>query len=140
MGDLLGETSGETTPVTPPVAPPVTSATEPLPVAPAVAETATRVSPDATVETTPAEGEYDWKLGDFKSEQTWQNQMLGRDWTSEQIDNMIKTGEQTPVTNYVNKGNPAMKYTDLETGRYIVRDEATKEILQISGKDFIPSK
>jgi len=81
-----------------------------------------------------------WTLGDFKSDETWANQMASRGWTPEQIDEVIENGEQFPAPNNVNPGNPATRYMDLTTGRFVVMDNATGEILQISGDNFEPLK
>jgi len=116
-------------------------ATEAMPAAPNAASTEPNPLAESTGNSSanPEDDGYDWKLGDYKSAQRWQNQMNSREWTLEEIDNTISTGEQTPAPNNINKGNPAVRYTNPETGRYVVRDETTKEILQISGKRYIPS-
>ncbi len=86
----------------------------------------------------PIENVYDWKLGDFKSEQRWQNQMTGRGWTLEEIDETIANGEQAPAPNRVHPENTATKYIDPKTGKSLVRDDITKEILHIgkAGYDY----
>jgi hypothetical protein len=90
-------------------------------------------------ETVPA-AENDWSLGDFKSAQTWQNQMLQRGWTSEDISSVIQDGEQFPAPNFVNPGNSATRFVDTTTGRFVVRDDVTNEILQISRSGFVPKE
>ncbi len=76
-----------------------------------------------------------WQLGNFKSPTKWANQLLSRDWTPRQITDTIKKGKKFPAPNKVNKLNSATRYE--YNGRFIVRDNVTKEILQISGKNFV---
>lgn len=75
-----------------------------------------------------------WTLGKHKSEIRWGNQIKNRDWTPEQITDTIKYGEKHLAPNNVHPGNKAIRYE--YKGRFIVRDEKTKEILQISRPDF----
>ena len=77
-----------------------------------------------------------WEFGKHKSTTKWNNQMKKRGWTPEQIDKAIKDGKKLPAENKVNKGNPATKYIHPETGKPVVRDNVTKEILQIGEKWF----
>jgi RHS repeat-associated protein len=79
-----------------------------------------------------------WTLGTHKSEITWQNQMNNRGWTSDQITEAIEKGEQFPAPNDVNPGNAATRYVNPTTGRYVVMDNVTHEILQLGGDGFIP--
>lgn len=81
-----------------------------------------------------------WKLGSHKSNLKWKNRIEKRKWTADQITNTLKTGKRTKATNKVNKGNRAIMYTNPKTGKFLVRDEVTKEILQISDDNFIPPK
>jgi len=73
----------------------------------------------------------DWTLGKHKSETRWGSQLRNRDWTPEQITTTIKNGKRYPAPNKVNKGNTATRYE--YKGRFVVRDNQTKEILQVSG-------
>ncbi|MGB4101343.1 MAG: colicin E5-related ribonuclease [Alphaproteobacteria bacterium] len=79
-----------------------------------------------------------WRLGAFKSPTKWGNQLRTRGWTPEQITEVIAKGKKFPAPNFVNKGNQAIRYQDRSTGRFVVRDEVTKEILQISRSGFKP--
>jgi len=90
-----------------------------------------------------ADGESDsedveWTLGNFKSPQRWANQIADRNWTPEEITDTIAAGEQYPAPNYVNPGNTATRYQNIDTGRFVVMDDVTNEILQISGEGFRP--
>ena len=80
----------------------------------------------------------DWIVGRSKRKRKWANQFQNRDWTPQEITEIIKTGKRYPAPNDVNKGNEAVRYQDPKTGRFVVRDEVTKEILQISGSNFKP--
>lgn len=79
-----------------------------------------------------------WKLGKHKSSQKWENRMESRKWTEQQITDTIKNGKKYPAPNNVNKGSEAARYD--YKGRFVVRDEMTKEILQISDENFIPNE
>lgn len=78
-----------------------------------------------------------WKLGRHKSEQKWKNQMEKRKWTEKEITDTMKSGKKYPAPNKVNPGNEAARYE--YNGKYVVRDEVTKEILQVSDENFIPN-
>lgn len=86
----------------------------------------------------------EWGLGQFKSPKRWANQMESRGWTAEEITHTIKTGKKFPAPNNVNQGNTATRYENSETGKYLVMDDVTNEILQLGSKDFdrplIPTK
>lgn len=79
-----------------------------------------------------------WTLGKHKSAKKWANQLGNREWTPEQITRTIERGKQYPAPNKVHPENPATRYQ--YEGRFVVRDDKTKEILQISGPDFTPNK
>ena len=77
-----------------------------------------------------------WVLGKHKSALKWKNRMEGRKWTAKEITDTIRYGERSKAFNKVNKGNRAVRYTNRKTGKYVVRDEDTNEILQVSGNEF----
>ncbi len=81
-----------------------------------------------------------WTLGRHKSPKKWSNRLVGRDWTYDEITHILKTGKKFPAPNKVNPGNKAVRYQDKKTGRFVVRDEVTKEILQVSGRRYKPEK
>ncbi|HEY1096791.1 MAG TPA: phage minor head protein [Alphaproteobacteria bacterium] len=76
----------------------------------------------------------EWSLGQFKSPERWRNQLRNRDWTPEQITQTIKHGQKFPAPNKVNPANKAIRYE--YKGRYLVRDEVTKEVLQLAKPNF----
>ena len=78
-----------------------------------------------------------WRLGGFKSAAKWANQMAKRGWTEAEISEAIASGEPYPATNLVNKANTATRYVHPTTGRSVVLDDATKEVLQVGGNGFV---
>ncbi len=78
-----------------------------------------------------------WRLGGFKSASKWANQMAKRGWTESEITEAILSGEPYPATNLVNKANLAIRYVNPTTGRSVVLDNVTKEVLQVGGNGFV---
>lgn len=76
------------------------------------------------------------KFGKHKSSAKWENQMQKRGWTQKQITEDVKKGDSFQAKNMVNKGNPATRYVHPETGRSIVVDNTTNEILHIGGDGY----
>ncbi|MBM4164689.1 MAG: hypothetical protein FJ222_09665, partial [Lentisphaerae bacterium] len=70
-----------------------------------------------------------WKPGTHKSLQKLENQMQQRGWTSQQIDEAMSGGKQFTAPNKVNSGNTATRYVHPETGRSVVVDDVTSEVL-----------
>lgn len=62
--------------------------------------------------------------------------MNQRGWKPNQVTEAIQKGKQFPAENLVNKGNPATRYVHPETGRSIVQDNVTKEIIHFGGDGF----
>lgn len=81
-----------------------------------------------------------WVLGKHKSPTQWKNRMDKRGWTDKEITRTIRTGRRDKAPNYVNKQNRAVRYTDPKTGKFVVRDEVTKEILQVGGHGYHPKQ
>ncbi len=95
--------------------------------------------PDEDGEEAPPEGRTDleWELGEHKTPEKWSNQMRNRQWTEDEITNTIKNGRRFNAPNKVNPNNNASRY---QLGnRFVIRDEVTKQILQVSGDGFIPN-
>ena len=76
----------------------------------------------------------EWEFDKNKSETRWNNQKEKRGWTDEQITEAIKHGDAFPAINKRTGGN-ATRYE--HNGKYVVRDNTTKDIIQISDADFI---
>ncbi len=77
-----------------------------------------------------------WKLGGFKSAAKWESQMAKRGWTLQQIDEAVASGERFSAENLVNKGNTATRYVHPETGRSVVLDDVTNEVIHVGGDGF----
>jgi len=81
----------------------------------------------------------EWSLSRYKSPKRWANQLQNRKWTPEEISETIKHGKRDKAPNLPRKNDPTATATRYEyDGRFVVRDDQTGEILQISDKDFIP--
>lgn len=78
----------------------------------------------------------EWNLGGKKSPTKWANQMNKRGWTSQQIDEAVGRGRTFPADNNVNPSNPATRYVHPDTGRSVVIDDVTKEVLHVGGDGF----
>ena len=78
-----------------------------------------------------------WVYGAFKSETKWANQLAKRGWTPEQVKEAIMKGEQFEAVNMVNKANSATRYVHPTTGKSVVIDNVTKELLQVGGEGFL---
>jgi len=77
-----------------------------------------------------------WKLGAFKSAAKWESQMGKRGWTPQQITEAMQKGERFAAENLVNKSNAATRYVHPETGRSVVIDDITKEVIHVGGDAF----
>lgn len=76
-----------------------------------------------------AEGGSKWVYGTFKSEAKWASQMSQRGWTEKQITEAITKGKSFNAVNNVNKANSATRYVHPTTGKSVVVDDVTKELL-----------
>lgn len=79
-----------------------------------------------------------WKLGSHKSAIKWWNRLEKGDWTPEKITRTIKERKAYKAPNKVNKPNTATGY-ELD-GNFVVVDDVTGEVLQVSGPGFVPEK
>ena len=78
-----------------------------------------------------------WKLGTNHSQAQWQNKMRNRGWTPEQITEAIQKGQQVPAVNQVNPANSATRYIHPTTGRSVVVDDVTEEVIHVGGDGFV---
>ena len=62
-------------------------------------------------------------------------QMLVRGWTPDQIDEAFLHGDRIDAVNKYN-GNPATRYVNPTTGRSVVIDDFSNEIIQVGGDGF----
>jgi hypothetical protein len=79
-----------------------------------------------------------WSIGKHKTERQWANRIENREWTPQQITDTIRYGKRYPAPNKVYPSHTATRYE--YKGRYVVRDDINKEILQVSGPKFSPNK
>jgi hypothetical protein len=77
-----------------------------------------------------------WKFGSNKSSQKWANQMEQRGWTEQQITEAIQYGESYPAVNNINPSHTATRYVNPTTGRSVVVDNVTGEVIHIGGDGF----
>jgi RHS repeat-associated protein len=77
-----------------------------------------------------------WNLGGPKSATKWSNQMAKRGWTPQQIDEAIAGGQKFSAPNNINPGNSATRYVHPQTGRSVVVDDVTNEVLHVGGDGF----
>lgn len=75
----------------------------------------------------------DVKLSGTKSATKWQNEMNKRGWTTDSIGDLINNHHTTRVSTNKATGHSATVYYD-KKGAYVVVDDVTKEIVQISDR------
>jgi RHS repeat-associated protein len=68
----------------------------------------------------------------------WGQYMAKRGWTVEEINQTISTGVRATHTdvNYLNAGNPMSIITNPQTGKSLIIDNVTKEIIMLGQKGF----
>jgi hypothetical protein len=64
-------------------------------------------------------------------------QMVSRGWTKQEILDTVQSGKAFDVTNKAT-GGPATEYVG-SSGKFVVVDNATKQVLQVSGPGFSPN-
>lgn len=78
-----------------------------------------------------------WRLGDNHSAEQWKKKMESRGWTEEEIDTSIHNGLHLPARNNVNPGHAASRYVHPTTGRSVVLDDVTSEVIHLGGDGFV---
>jgi hypothetical protein len=63
--------------------------------------------------------------------------MQQRGWTVAQIDEAIQNGQQFPASNLVNPANAATRYVHPTTGRSVVIDHVTWEVIHVGADGFV---
>ncbi|MCL6505378.1 MAG: hypothetical protein K6T86_22110 [Pirellulales bacterium] len=63
--------------------------------------------------------------------------MAQRGWTPQQISEAIANGQRFPATNNVNPGNAATRYVRPTTGRSVITDNVTGEVIHVGGDGFL---
>ena len=84
------------------------------------------VADEKALNTTPSGFQYNDKI---------KGQMAARGWTPEQIDEAVKSGNRIDAVNKQG-GNPATRYVSPSTGRSVVIDNLTGEVIQVGRDDF----
>jgi hypothetical protein len=79
-----------------------------------------------------------WKLGSHKSATKWRNRLEKGDWTPDKITRTIRYGKAYRAPNDVNKANTATRYE--VDDEFIVIDDITKEVLQVSEPGYLPKQ
>jgi hypothetical protein len=77
-----------------------------------------------------------WTLGEGKSATKWAGQMERRGWTPNQIDEALVSGQKFPAQNNLNSANGATRYVHPETGRSVVIDNKTGQVIHVGGDGF----
>jgi hypothetical protein len=77
-----------------------------------------------------------WTLGVGKSAATWTGQMERRGWTPSQIDEALASGKQFSAPNNLNPANGATRFVHPETGRSVVIDSKTGQVIHVGGNGF----
>ncbi len=82
-------------------------------------------------------GQPSWRFGSNHSAQQWQDKMVQRGWTLDQIAEAIQNGQRFSAANKVNPDNPATRHVHPTTGRSVVVDNVTGEVIHVGGDGFI---
>jgi RHS repeat-associated protein len=77
-----------------------------------------------------------WKFGAGKSATKWANQLLKRGWTEKEISEAIASGERVPAVNNINPANGATRYISPSSGKSVVVDNVTQEVIHVGGAGF----
>lgn len=62
--------------------------------------------------------------------------MQKRGWTDDQIEEAISSGDKFPANNSYTPANGATRYVHPQTGRSVVIDNVTGDIIQVGGDGF----
>jgi hypothetical protein len=76
------------------------------------------------------------KLRSHKSAEKWQTQLAQRGWTMDQIAEAIAIGRRYPASNYVNPGNTATRYVNPRTGKSVVLNDLSGEVLHVGAAGY----
>jgi len=63
--------------------------------------------------------------------------MVQRGWTPDQVTEAIQNGQRFAAANKVNPGNAATRYVHPTTGRSVVVDNVTMEVIHVGGDGFL---
>jgi RHS repeat-associated protein/prepilin-type processing-associated H-X9-DG protein len=76
------------------------------------------------------------KFGAGKSATKWANQLLKRGWTQSEIADAVANGESVPAVNNINPANGATRYISPSSGKSVVVDNVTGEVIHVGGAGF----
>jgi hypothetical protein len=62
-------------------------------------------------------------------------QMTTRDWTPQEIDDAVQNGQRIDAINKAD-GGPATRYVNPQTGKSVIIDDVTNEVIQVGGPNF----
>ena len=82
-------------------------------------------------------GTPNWRLGANHSAKQWQDKMQQRGWTADQIEEAVRHGRRFAAANNINPANGATRYVHPTTGRSVVLDGATGEVMHVGGDGFV---
>ncbi len=78
-----------------------------------------------------------WTLGKNHTARQWLDRMQKRGWTPVQITEAIQDGQSSPALNQINSGHSATRYVHPTTGRSVVVDDITSEVIHVGGDGFL---
>ena len=78
-----------------------------------------------------------WRLGANHSVSQWQNKIRQRGWTADQIEEAIRVGQPLAAVNNINTSNGATRDIHPTTGRSVVLDDVTGEVIHVGGEGFV---
>ncbi len=84
-----------------------------------------------------AGGTPNWRLGSNHSATQWQSKMRRRGWTAEQIEEAIRLGHPLAALNGIDPSHGATRYIHPTTGRSVVLDDDTGEVIHVGGDGFV---
>jgi hypothetical protein len=59
-----------------------------------------------------------------------------RGWTPSQVDNAIRSGNKFPAASNLNPNNGATRFVNSQTGRSVVIDNKTGQLIHVGGDGF----
>ena len=78
-----------------------------------------------------------WRLGDNHSATQWQSKMQKRGWTADQITEAVAAGQRFGAVNNIRPLNGATRYVHPTTGRSVVLDDISGEVIHVGGDGFV---
>lgn len=78
-----------------------------------------------------------WRLGSNHSAEQWRKKMRQRGWTADQITEAIPLGPRFAASNHINPANTATRYVHPTTGRSVVLDDSTGEVIHVGGDGYV---